>query len=565
MTRKKRRKRETQQTQPLRRELHMDELTGIVERAKASLTEEEHATLLAAVETLVFLTQELEAKGATLERLRKLLFGARTEKTSDVLGEEPAGEGAGAPADAAGEGAAASETTSPKPKRPGHGRNGSAAYRGATKITVPHATLHGGCKCPTCNDGKVYPLSRPLVLVRVRGMAPLQATLYELGQLRCNLCGEVFTAEAPAGIGNEKYDETAAAMIGLLRYGAGLPFNRIEKLEQGFGIPLPAGTQWEVVERAAGLIAPAHEELIRQAAQGDVVHNDDTPMRILDLQSESRKEGTADGAADDAADERTGVYTSGIVAVGQGHRIALFFTGRKHAGENLETVLAKRAKGLPVPIQMADMLSHNTAGEFTTILAGCMAHSRRRYVDVVENFPAECRYVLETLGAVYKNDAIAKKRELSPEQRLQFHQAESEPVMKELEKWLREQIEERKVEPNSSLGHAICFMRKYWTRLTLFLRVAGAPLDNNICERSLKMAIRHRKNSLFYKTLNGAKVGDAFMSLIHTADLNSIDAFDYLVALQRHYRRVAANPGDWMPWNYKETLARPPEDSVPPP
>ena len=562
MTRKKRRLRETpKQKPPQRRELRMDELTGIVERAKASLTEEDHATLVAAVETLAFLTQELEAKGTTLDRLRKMLFGARTEKSSDVLGEGSAAEGAGAPADAAGEGAAAGETTGGKPKRPGHGRNGTAAYRGATKITVPHSSLHGGEKCPGCLGGKVYPLSQPLVLVRVRGMAPLQAMLYECGRLRCNLCGEVFTAEAPAGIGNEKYDETAAAMIGLLRYGAGLPFNRIEKLEQGFGIPLPAGTQWEVVERAAGLIAPANGELIRQAAQGDVLHNDDTPMRILDLKSEAQKE---EGADDDADDERTGVYTSGIVAVGQGHRIALFFTGAKHAGENLETVLAQRAKELPAPIQMADMLSHNTAGDFTTILAGCMAHSRRRYVDVVEDFPAECRHVLETLSAVYKNDALAKERQLSPEQRLEFHKAESEPLMKELEKWLREQIAEKKVEPNSSLGQAICFMQKHWTRLTLFLRVPGAPLDNNICERGLKMAIRHRKNSLFYKTLNGAKVGDAFMSLIHTAELNGIDAFDYLVALQRHHKRVAANPGDWMPWNYKDTLARPAGDPAPP-
>ena len=292
-----------------------------------------------------------------------------------------------------------------------------------------------------------------------------------------------------------------------------------------------------------------------------MLHNDDTPMRILDLKSEAQKE---EGADDDADDERTGVYTSGIVAVGQGHRIALFFTGAKHAGENLETVLAQRAKELPAPIQMADMLSHNTAGDFTTILAGCMAHSRRRYVDVVEDFPAECRHVLETLSAVYKNDALAKERQLSPEQRLEFHKAESEPLMKELEKWLREQIAEKKVEPNSSLGQAICFMQKHWTRLTLFLRVPGAPLDNNICERGLKMAIRHRKNSLFYKTLNGAKVGDAFMSLIHTAELNGIDAFDYLVALQRHYKRVAANPGDWMPWNYKDTLARPAGDPAPP-
>jgi hypothetical protein len=81
-------------------------------------------------------------------------------------------------------------------------------------------------------------------------------------------------------------------------------------------------------------------------------------------------------------------------------------------------------------------------------------------------------------------------------------------------------------------------------------------MRHNICERALKMAIRHRKNSLFYKTANGAEVGDTFMSLIHTADLNDVDPFDYLVALQRHHEQVADSPGDWMPWNYKETLAR---------
>ena len=560
MTRKKGRKPRSRQPHSPRRELRLDELIGIVERAKASLTEEEHATLRAAVETLAFLTQELEAKGTTLDRLRRLLFGARTEKTSQVLGEKSIGEGAGAPDGTAGEDAAAGEATREKPKPAGHGRNGAAAYRGAHRVTVPHASLHAGEKCPSCLEGKVYPLPKPAVLVRVRGMAPLQATVYECGRLRCNLCGEVFTAEAPPGVGTEKYDETAASMIGLLRYGAGLPFNRIAKLERGFGIPLPAATQWEVVEHAASLIAPAHEELIRQAAQGDVLHNDDTTMKILELETDREDE-----ASGDATDERTGVYTSGIVSVGQGHRIALFFTGQKHAGENLETVLAQRAKELPPPIQMSDLLSHNTAGDFETIEAGCIAHSRRRYVEVADNFPVECRHVLETLREVYKHDALAKERQLSPEQRLDLHKAESGPLMEKLEQWLREQIEENKVEPNSGLGEAIRFMRKHWTRLTLFLRVPGAPLDNNICERALKMSICHRKNSLFYKTPNGAHVGDVFMSLIHTTELNGLDAFDYLVALQRHHVRVAECPGDWMPWTFKETLAQDAKDTASPP
>ncbi len=559
---RKKQKQRSRQGPPPRRELRLDELVGIVERAKASLTEEEHATLRAAVETLAFLTQELEAKGTTLDRLRKLLFGAQTEKTSQVLGDEPeTHERAEASATTGANDAAVGEMPSEKPKPAGHGRNAAAAYRGATKVVLPHASLHAGEKCPSCHDGKVYPMAEPAVLVRVRGMAPLAATVYECDRLRCNLCGEVFTAEAPPGVGTEKYDETAASMIGLLRYGAGLPFNRIAKLERGFGIPLPAATQWEVVEHAAGQFAPAHEELIRQAAQGDVLHNDDTTMKILELETADRK----GGAADDAADERTGVYTSGIVAVGHGHRIALFFTGPKHAGENLETVLARRAKELPPPIQMSDLLSHNTAGDFETIQAGCIAHSRRRYVEVVDNFPAECRHVLETLREVYKHDALAKERQLSPEKRLQLHQAESGPLMEQLQQWLGEQLDEKRVEPNSGLGEAIRFMRKHWSRLTLFLRVPGAPLDNNICERALKMSICHRKNSLFYKTLNGAHVGDAFMALIHTAELNGVDAFDYLVTLQRHHERLADNPGDWMPWTYKDTLARLAKDPVPPP
>jgi len=550
MSKRKRHRRGT----PERRDLHLGELSGILARAKtAPLDAADLAALTAAVETLVFLTRELEAKGTTIERLRKLLFGASTEKTSQVVGESA---GAGDPASEAGHDGAALA----KPKAPGHGRHGAVAYRGATKVLVPHESLHCGDACPECQKGKVYPLQDPAVLVRVRGLAPLAATVYECDRLRCNLCGEVFTAPTPPGVGDEKYDETAASMIGLLRYGTGLPFNRIEKLERGFGIPLPAATQWEVVARAAGLLAPVHEELIRQAAQGDVLHNDDTTMRILEL-----GDTPADTSEGTDTAERTGVYTSGIIAVGQGHHIALFFTGPRHAGENLEAVLKRRAEDLPPPIQMSDLLAHNTAGDFETLAAGCIAHSRRRYVEVADNFPAECRYVLETLREVYKHDALARERKLDAEERLRLHQERSGPLMADLERWLHEQLDEKKVEPNSSLGEAITFMKKHWARLTLFLRVPGAPLDNNICERALKKAICHRKNSLFYKTLNGAHVGDVFMSLIHTAELGDVDPFDYLVAVQRHHEEGADRPGDWLPWTYKETLARLAKGPDPPP
>jgi transposase len=552
MSRKK--KEQRRQGELKRIELRMDEVIAIVERAKTALTAEDHSKLKTAMETLAFLTRELQAKATSLERLRKMLFGAKTEKTSQVLEEEKPGEAASnAPGPDSGEGAR-------RAKQPGHGRNGAAAYTGAERVKVPHPSLRGGDCCPECAKGRVYPLSDPAVLVRITGMAPLGATVYEGDRLRCNLCGEVFTAPSPEGVGDDKYDETATGMVGLLKYGAGLPFNRIEKLQQGMGIPLPATTQWELVSQGAKNLEPAHQELVRQAAQGEVLHNDDTTMKVLELTGEQR----AAAAADEETDGRTGVFTSGIVATKDDHKIALFFTGVKHAGENLADVLAKRAAELPKPIQMCDMLPANTAGDFETIVAACTCHARRRYVDVVDSFPEECRYVLETLRDVYKNDAVARREEMSPADRLSFHQAESGPLMDRLEKWMREQFEERKVEPNSGLGEAIKYMQKHWSNLTTFLRMPGSPLDNNICERALKKAILHRKNALFYKTLSGAHVGDVFMSLIHTAELNGLAPFDYLVALLRHAEDVAASPRGWMPWNYRQTLERMAAETGPP-
>jgi hypothetical protein len=190
------------------------------------------------------------------------------------------------------------------------------------------------------------------------------------------------------------------------------------------------------------------------------------------------------------------------------------------------------------------------------LLANCLAHGRRQFVEVAANFPAECRYVLETLGGVWYNDELARKEKLSEEERLRFHQEHSEPLMKTLKAWMEAQLAEHKTEPNSGLGKAIQYMLRHWEPLTLFLRQAGAPLDNNVVERALKKAILHRKNSLFYKTMKGAAVGDLFMSLIHTCELNGANPFDYLTELQRHAEDLKQNPSEWMPWNYRDTLAR---------
>jgi len=204
-------------------------------------------------------------------------------------------------------------------------------------------------------------------------------------------------------------------------------------------------------------------------------------MKVLELCN--RHETSVDSESSPAS-QRTGVFTSGIVSVLEGCRIALFFTGNQHAGENLTDLLTRRASELDAPIQMCDALSRNMPDELEAIVANCLTHGRRRFVEVADNFPDECLYVLDVLKDVYKNDAEAASQGLTDDQRLQWHQAQSAPKMTELKDWLGEQIEQHKVEPNSSLGEAIGYMLRHWDKLTLFLRQPGAPLDNNICERA---------------------------------------------------------------------------------
>jgi transposase len=534
-------------------------LEEVLRRVEQSLDKEDTALVRAVFESYAYVADLVEDKNTSIRRLRQLFFGARTETTEAVVGQKTEKPDAASPGNAAEAGSAAGAGDTDQPgvaaSSKGHGRRGAEAYRGAARIDVPHPSLTAGDACPACGQGTVYEKA-PGVLVRITGQPPLAARVYQLQKLRCHLCGEVFTAPAPDEAGEKKYDATAGSMIGLLKYGSGLPFNRLDGLQGNLEVPLPASTQWDIVHVVAANLAPAFDELIRQAAQGDVLHNDDTTVKILELMGPRGRQDALLSAAGDAndADQRRGIYTSGVVALRDGRRVALFFSGRRHAGENLGQVLKHRAEQLPPPIQMCDALSRNLPTELQTILAHCLAHARRQFVEIYDRFPEACRYLLETLALVYRNDAVARERRLSAEARLQFHQETSGPTMQQLHDWLTRQRGEKLAEPNSPLGSAIGYMLRHWDKLTLFLRQAGAPLDNNLCERALKKAILHRKNSLFYKTRNGALVGDLFMSLIYTCQLNQANPFDYLTQLQRHADALAAGPELWMPWNYRDAL-----------
>jgi hypothetical protein len=566
-------------------DVEMKDVERALESAHALLPPEDFEVINGLVNTLLQLSRLVRERGSTIARLRRLFGLSGSEKTRDLMDSEettvippsaPPGVGRATdespsaaaptgdasndaePPEAAGIGGTATTTLQPQPpakkKRKGHGRVAAADYLAAEHIAVPHQSLKPGDPCLGCKRGNVYRLKRPAPILRIVGQPPLAAICWDCECLRCATCGIVYTARAPEEAQGGKYDETAVSMTAILRYGGGMPFNRLDHLQRDLDTPLPASTQWDIVNEGVALVEPAFKELERFAAQGTVLHNDDSYVRILEFMGKRRAKLLAKGKLADP--ERTGLFTTAIVSiVAAVGTIALFRTGRKHAGENLAALLDMRAEKLPPPIQMGDALTRNLPKGHEVIASNCISHGRRKIVDEIENYPLECRFLLERLALVYKLDDECKARGASDEERLLAHQKQSAPLMEEIRVRMTAELEEKRIEPNSDLGHAFNYFLKRWPKFTLFLRKPGAPLDNNIAERALKMAIRNRNNSLFYRSERGAHVGDVFMSLIHTAELHRENAFEYLTALLRNYKAVAAKPAEWMPWNYKKTLA----------
>jgi transposase len=333
---------------PKRIDLTEKQMAALLSRAKRLLPKEDYEIIKSMADTIAFLSLTVGKKNARVKKLLDMLFGTVTEKTSRVLKEKKA-----------------KKKKEDRPK--GHGRNKVGSYSGAERVKIPHGRLKPKDRCPTCKKGKLYDTKKPSTVVRITGQAPLAATVYEMERLRCSLCGKVFTAEAPEGIGDDKYDSGAGAMVALLKYGSGMPFYRLEGLQESLGVPLAASTQWEIVDEVGQKIDPVYRELICQASQGDIIYNDDTVAKIL------ARVNTEDGDKK----KRKGLFTSGIASTSGNRKIALFFTGRNHAGENMAELLKKRNKELLPPIQMCDGLSRNIPKDFKTILSNCIAHGRR--------------------------------------------------------------------------------------------------------------------------------------------------------------------------------------------
>ena len=223
------------------------------------------------------------------------------------------------------------------------------------------------------------------------------------------------------------------------------------------GVPVPDATQWDQIEQVGDCAYVVFAQMEQVAAQGELIFQDDTAVRILSLIQENIAMLAAAQAQRrvNAQGHALGMHTTALVVKVGEHTAILYYSSRRHAGENLQELLDKREAGLDKPLAMSDALASNeVADDAAVIRCHCLAHGRRKFSDLVEVFPHECQVVLEVISAVFDHDEQARKEQLSPEARLAYHQTYSRPLMDGLQRWLDTQIDDHLVEPNSCPGES---------------------------------------------------------------------------------------------------------------
>lgn len=484
---------------------------------------------------------ELEKNKVNIARLKELISGMNSKSHSSANENKPD------------ESSAAAEAAPPKNndnkndndnknKPKGHGRRSVNDYPGAETVICTHEEFQEGDTCPLCQRGILHK-KQSKVKIQFDGNAPLTAKRYTLEQFSCSWCDFTTTAQPPVDL-SDKYTPRAIAVLMFLHYGMGLPYYRLAKMQNMLGLPIAVSTQSELVASKMGAMHAVFNHLMNLAAQCDLLYQDDTGVKIQSLIKEN-KAGQA---------IRKGMFTSGFIAEGE-HNIVLYFSGRAHAGENFDTLFSQRDPSKGPVKRMADALSMNSKHEAEAIELKCASHAFRRFKSLLSTYPEAALFVLGIYGRVYDNDRVCKKAKMSDQERLEYHQEHSKPLMDELEAWFTSVLSDNNVEPNSVLADECQYLSNHWVGLTQFLRIKGAPLDNNALEAILKYMITYRKNSQSFKTAYSADYGSRLVSIIVTCMINGVDAIDYFTQLQIHEHAVWKNPAAWMPWQYQQTLS----------
>ncbi len=513
------------------------ELQALSQRvAERRIEEKDWETIQRYLLLLLKMSQVFQYGRIRIKKIARMLFGKRTEKEKkkgppdnppQSSGEETPPAPAGKEQDPGS--ASVGENQSQEAKK-GHGRRPASDYQNAQTIVCPICENKAGDLCPACGKGRMRQLPAEVV-IRFKGNPPITAERYERERLRCDTCGQVYKAELPEKAGDEKYDASAKVSVVMSKYGSGVPFYRLSMQQEQQLIPLPPGTQWELVEDVADSILPVYLELERQAARAELLFIDDTPYLVLETGKKQN--------------------TTGVVARVGERWVTIYLMGAGQAGKKISVLLAARPPGLPPPLQMSDALAGNQQDSILVVVLLCMVHARRHFFEIKEFYPETCEPVLEAIRQVYKHETVIRSLHLDAAARLVYHQEHSQPLLERMKEWLLNQMDQRLIEPNSPLGKAVKYMKKHWDGLMGFCRHEGAPLDNTAVERALKLPIQNRKNAYFFKTSHGADVGCLLMSMIKTASQAGVSPFAYLEALLRHRRELRQNPGLWLPWNYR--------------
>ncbi len=535
--------------EPKKVELSYEEVENLKQKILSGyLNDAERKLLCDVLQLFLWIQFEYGKKKNTVSRLLKRIFGSKTEKkprdkkTNDK-NDSPTEKGSSSQNSSNNSSNSSDNATTEAAKRSGHGCHSTDEYTGAKEVHCSHPEHAAGNQCPECKKGRIYPVS-PGTFIKVIGQPFISATKYVVDKLKCNLCGEIFSAPLPEGVTKEKWDPSANTASTILKYGYGFPQYRQEAVLKAQGLPISDSTLYDKSEEVANASQPIVKMFKDEIKKTEsFIFTDDTSSKVLELMKEN-KEG---------APKRVGIYTSAITGKSSdGHTIQLYMTGRKNAGENLDELLINRDPLLKPPHIMADGSSSNFPEKIKFILSNCLTHARREFNDIEASFPIETQTVLNLIGLIYKNDNDTKSMLMSAQERMAYHIKNSKALVEELFDFLKKC--KTTIEPNSDLGRAIRYTLKRQEQLTRFLNIPGAPLDNNLAERVIKKFVLYRKNSYFYFSQVSALIGDILMSMIHTTIANGADPFHYLTQIQIHKKAIFKNPELWMPWNYKLNL-----------
>jgi hypothetical protein len=513
----------------------LKELIARVEHAiehELALEADDLRLLLSAIHTLMTVQSQLEEKDITLYKLRKLLgmiTSSEKRKPADSDTEE--------------------ENKKDKKKKQNQNRKPKPKNKPARTEHHKLDDVKKGDACPECPKGKLLK-HEPGTLLRVSGGAPLEAVKHIVEQLKCNLCDYVVRAQLPDEVLNDgdakqQYGYSARSVMSIHKHFSGIPYYHQGTLNELFGWPVTASSIFDQCEYVANDITPVFHEMKRVAANAYLIYIDDTNNRILDSKPEERPKRNGSGTQ-----MRSGIYTSGLIAMTEtGKKIYLYNTSLGHAGEFLDEILRLRDTSLPPPIIMSDALSRNLPTAIVNaIIALCNSHARRLFIDVEKNHPQEVKLILGLYGKIWTHDKESEELGHSHEEHLAYHKEKSLPVMESIKVRCESYLTSTAKEEHGGFGKACKYFLKHYGGLTQFCRVIRTPIDNNRMEEGLKVKIRSRKTSHFYRTQTGADVANVLTSVIATTYRNDINPFHYLNCLQRNSETVKVNPASWLPW-----------------